>query len=142
MTTTQHRASSANAEFEQFFAKRSEAAAAYVNGDPAPLDALVPHSGEATFHSPRGDSVSGADAVSTRYRIDAATFASGGRSRFEILQQEISGDLAFWTGFQVASVRMKDHKEPIEMRIRVTEVFRRTDGHWQLVHRHADTSGA
>lgn len=124
--------------FEKFFAERQRAAAAYVNGDGAAVDALIPHDGEASFHSPGGDSVSGAAKVARRYSEDAKIFEPNSESRFEVLQMEAGDELAFWTGFQVASVRMKGKGEPIEMRIRVTEVFSKTDGAWRMIHRHAD----
>ncbi len=56
-----------NLDFEQFFERRSAAAEAYVAGDPERVDALVPKEGAATFHSPPGDTVSGAAAVAARY---------------------------------------------------------------------------
>lgn len=124
--------------FEKFFAERQSAAAAYVNGDGAAVDALIPHDGEASFHSPGGDSVSGAAKVARRYSKDVKNFEPEGKSRFEVLQMEAGDGLAFWTGFQVASVRMKGKDDPMEMRIRVTEVFSRTDGAWRMIHRHAD----
>jgi len=80
-------------------------------------------SGEGTFHSPKGDTVTGADAVRKRYRDDAASFQAGGESRFEVLQKAATRDLAFWTGFQIATVRLAGQDKPAEMRIRVTEVF-------------------
>ncbi len=125
-------------DFEAFFARRTRAAEAYASGDYSQLAPLVPTEGQASFHSPQGDSVSGAHAVAERYRKDAASFQAGGKSRFEVLQKGTSGELGFWTGFQVATVKPASSPAPIEMRIRVTEVFRNLDGRWQLVHRHAD----
>jgi ketosteroid isomerase-like protein len=123
---------------EEFFVERQRAAAAYVNGDAAAVEALIPHDGEASFHSPGGDSVSGAAKVAERYSDDAKNFGPSGESRFEVLQMEAGEEIAFWTGFQVATVRMKGKDQPIEMRIRVTEVFSRIDGGWRMIHRHAD----
>lgn len=125
-------------DFEAFFTQREAAGEAYVNGNFSPLDAILPTDGDASFHSPRGDSVTGAEAVATRYRTDASSFAPGGKGRFEILQKGVSGDLAFWSGFQVATVKLKGRDELVEMRIRVTEAFRRINGEWKLIHRHAD----
>lgn len=125
-------------DFEAFFAARTRAGEAYVNGDDSQLSPLLADEGTASFHSPRGDTVSGAEAVAERYRKDAHTFQGGGRSRLEILQKGVSGDLGFWTGFQIATVKPAASPEPVEMRIRVTELFRRTGGEWRLVHRHAD----
>lgn len=127
-------------DFDAFFASRAWAADAYANGDYSRLAPLVAEQGAASFHSPRGDSVYGARAVAERYRKDAESFQPGGESQFEVLQKGVSGDLAFWTGFQVATVRPASSREPVPMRIRVTEVFRHADGEWRLVHRHADVA--
>jgi ketosteroid isomerase-like protein len=128
--------------FDEFFALREQAASAYVRGDGSKLDAVVPHKGAASFHSPGGETVTGAAEVAKRYLSDAALFDHSGVSRFEVIQKGQSGDIGFWTGFQVARVRIGDMPKPIDMRIRVTEIFRRTDGAWRLVHRHADMPGA
>jgi ketosteroid isomerase-like protein len=129
-----------NPEFEQFLGRREVAARAYVRGDPGGVDAMAIPSGEGTFHSPKGDTVTGADAVRKRYRDDAASFQAGGESRFEVLQKAATRDLAFWTGFQIATVRLAGQDKPAEMRIRVTEVFRHFNGEWKMIHRHADMS--
>jgi ketosteroid isomerase-like protein len=49
--------------------------------------------------------------------------------------------LAFWTGFQFATVQIGDMPKPTDMKIRVTEIFRKFDEGWKLVHRHADVGG-
>lgn len=50
-------------DFETFFASRVRAAEAYTNGEYALLAPLVAEQGGASFHSPRGDTVSGVEAV-------------------------------------------------------------------------------
>jgi ketosteroid isomerase-like protein len=125
-------------DFEQFFEARQKAASAYVSGDGSAVDAIVPHAGEATFHSPGGDSVTGAEAVAARYLNDARAFKPDGSSRFEVLQKASDGELAFWTGYQVATVQIGDMPKPMDMRIRLTEVFRKIGGEWKMIHRHAD----
>jgi ketosteroid isomerase-like protein len=124
--------------FDDFMRAREKAAAAYVCGDGAKVDSIVPHNGAASFHAPTGDTVIGGEAVARRYLNDAAGFHDNGASRFEMLQKGNSGDIGFWTGFQVAKAQIGDMREPAEMRIRVTEIFRRIDGDWKMIHRHAD----
>lgn len=125
--------------FSAFMGRRADIAEAYVDGDAAPLDAILTHRDPATFFSPRGDGIQGAQTVARRYKEDARTFAPEGESRLEVLQVRAGGDLAFWTGYQHARVRMAAKPgEPLPMTIRVTEVFRYEDGGWKLVHRHAD----
>jgi len=133
-------ASGAPAEgFEEFMKKREQAAAAYVNGDGAPVDALAVHDGEATFFPPTGGSVSGAHEIAERYGVDVKSFSRGGHSKLEVLQSGDQGGLAFWTGFQDAEAKFGDRK--VKMRLRITELFRREGGHWKLFHRHADSAG-
>lgn len=125
--------------FDLFLARREAAASAYVRGDGAPLEAMLPRSGPASFHSPTGDTVTSAGEVTKRYLSDAALFGEDGISRFDIIQSGASGDLGYWTGFQVATVTLGNPPKQVDMRIRVTEIFRRIDGDWKLVHRHADS---
>jgi ketosteroid isomerase-like protein len=127
-----------NTTFEEFWTSREQAAKAYARGDGSKVDALVPHAGSASFHSPRGDTVIGAKNVASRYMLDAKSFQSSGITQLEVLEQAHNDDLGFWTGFQTAAVRMGDPPRAVEMRIRVTELFRKIDGEWRMIHRHAD----
>lgn len=128
--------------FSAFMARRPDIAEAYVEGNAAPLDEIVARRDPATFFSPRGGGTQGAQTVAKRYKDDARSFAPKGESRLEVLQTQASGDLAFWTGYQHARVRLAAKPgEPVSMTLRVTEVFRYEDGGWKLVHRHADPHG-
>jgi NAD(P)H-dependent FMN reductase/ketosteroid isomerase-like protein len=122
--------------FNRFMQTRSEAALAYINGDAAPLDALVTREDPATFFHPKGDTVRGARAVQGRYDADAHAFSEGATGDLEILQSGSSGEIAFWTGLQHAEVSMQGKR--VAMTLRITEVFRLEGGDWKLVHRHAD----
>jgi ketosteroid isomerase-like protein len=125
-------------DFEQFMKRREAAARAYTNGDAAPLGQITAQAGDATFFSPRGGYVAGAEAVFATYERDATAFAPGSESNFEILQMAASDGLAYWVGFQRATVHMQGRSEPLPFNLRVTEVFRRDGADWKLVHRHAD----
>ena len=127
-------------DFKAFMKQRETVAAAYVSGDSAPLDAIVPRSGEASFFPPNGGSVQGAKEVLTRYGKDAKSFAPGGSSSFDVLQAGADGDIGYWTGFQNADARMGDADKKVHMKLRVTELFRFQDGGWKLIHRHADSA--
>jgi len=85
-----------------------------------------------------GGRTEGAKKVVADYRKGAKAFQAGGKSRLEILQMNASGGLAFWTGLQHAKARMKGKDKPVPMDLRITEIFRREEGSWKLVHRHAD----
>ena len=78
------------------------------------------------------------DHVADVYARDAGAFAEGGETTLEILHSDSTGDLAYWTGLQHAKARLTGHDEPVEMHLRITELFRHEDGAWRLIHRHAD----
>jgi NAD(P)H-dependent FMN reductase/ketosteroid isomerase-like protein len=124
--------------FNDFMKQRAHAASAYVNADAAPLDSIVPRSGEASFFPPNGGCEQGAQRVRARYDKDAKAFAAGGETSLEVVQRGSGGDVGFWTGFQSAQVKMQGRPQPLTMKLRITELFRRIDGDWKLVHRHAD----
>jgi NAD(P)H-dependent FMN reductase/ketosteroid isomerase-like protein len=126
-------------DFAAFMQERRAVAAAYVHGDAAPLSAIVSRRDPATFLPPGGEPVAGADNVTARYAKDAQRF-QGGTTELEVLHCDDSGDLAFWTGLQHASVQV-GNGEPTTMTLRVTEIFRFEDGDFKLVHRHADGAG-
>ncbi len=125
-------------DFAAFLAARASIARDYASGETQTLDGILTARDPATFLSPRGDVVQGAQKVGARYHDDAKNFAPGGSSKLEILQSGSSGDLAFWTGLQRAEVSMAKGGERARMTIRITEVFRVEEGEYKLVHRHAD----
>jgi NAD(P)H-dependent FMN reductase/ketosteroid isomerase-like protein len=127
-----------SSSFDDFMKRRVRAASAYVSGDAAPLNAIAARGGQASFFPPNGGSEQGAQPVLARYDKDAKAFGRGGETSLEVIQSGSAGDVAFWTGFQSAKVKMQGRAEPVAMKLRITEVFRRIDGDWKLVHRHAD----
>ncbi|MEO5957523.1 MAG: patatin-like phospholipase family protein [Opitutaceae bacterium] len=126
-------------EFEQFMKRRADAARSYVSGEPALLGLMVTGIDPATFFGPWGGCVKGASKVSSRYKRDAAIFEPTGKSAFEILHMAASDGLAYWVGFQRATVRMRGTPKAVRFNLRVSEVFRREGNDWRLIHRHADS---
>lgn len=62
---------------------------------------------------------------------------SGGALVPEDVVTHASGDLAYTVGFERGEVSV-DGGPAQPMTIRVTQIYRRIDGEWRLVHRHAD----
>lgn len=124
--------------FQEFMKKRADVAKAYVNGDAAPLDSIVAMSGQATFFPPAGGIEQGAETVKQRYDRDVAAFRPGSETQLDVLHSAAGGDVAYWTGFQTAKVRMDGSDPPQSVKLRITELFRLIDREWKLIHRHAD----
>lgn len=128
----------AKTSFEQFLRTREAASVDYINGKAEALLALSATTDPATFFPPNGTTVSGAEAVNAANRDGAQSFGEGSTGRFEILQSGASDTLGFWTGIQHAHAKLVGKDQPVPMKLRVTEVFRREGAAWTLVHRHAD----
>lgn len=125
-------------DFAAFMKFRADAAASIANGETEHLDKSVTRADPATFFSPLGGAVTGASEVKSRYESDARMFDSGGESRLEVLHMDAVGDLAYWTGFQRGKLKFRGKPDPMPQNLRITEVFRRIDGEWKMIHRHAD----
>jgi ketosteroid isomerase-like protein len=125
-------------DFESFMRTRAKAADSYVNGDAAPVLALLTSHAKSTFFGPGGGYTEGAKEVASTHEKGAKAFEPGGSDELEVLQAFASDGIAYWVGIQHAKARMHGKSQPVPMKLRVTEVFRREGDEWKLVHRHAD----
>ncbi len=62
---------------------------------------------------------------------------SNGTYEYEVIAAGASGDLAYIVGYEHTTASVGG-AEPEAYELRVTTVFRREDGQWKIVHRHAD----
>lgn len=117
--------------------RSAEAASAFIRGDMRRYVDLIEHSDDCTLLAPfGGEPRRGFDA--SEEALDAtASYFRGGEAEQEVVASHASGDLV------VLVVIERQHGEvgglpDQEMSLRVTLVFRRDDGVWRQVHRHAD----
>jgi ketosteroid isomerase-like protein len=88
--------------------------------------------------NPFGLPVGGRDQVEEAGRRAAANYRDGKAIEFENFAKCVTDDLGYILEIErfEAKVGGSEHITPVALR--VTSVFRREDGNWQLVHRHAD----
>lgn len=113
------------------------ALAKVANGDVAAIKALYSHSDDATSFYGWGGYEKGWEAVSRRWDWAGRQF-QGGTVSHQNVTTVVSADLALTTGIETFQVRMAGMDQPTQWTNRVTHVFRRENGEWRLLHRHAN----
>jgi ketosteroid isomerase-like protein len=121
----------------QTVARHSAAATRVRNGDPAPFVAqLSTHDPVTLFPASQPSQVGWSD-VSGAIRRVASVYSGSDSVEFEVVAAGASGDLAYLVGYERAASSVGGGAAE-DLRLRVTQVYRREAGEWRLVHRHAD----
>jgi ketosteroid isomerase-like protein len=112
------------------------ALAAMPSGDPEPYIDVWADLPDVTLFGAWGPIEQGYNALVETFRWVGRRF-TGGTLVPEDTVVYASGDLAYTVGFERGNVSVDGN--PLQpMTIRVTHIYRRIDGAWRLVHRHAD----
>lgn len=81
---------------------------------------------------------SGAEELRATMRWLTARFSRSTDFRFDVVAADVSGDLAYTVGYEHNNVEVDG--KPTNYTLRVTHVYRRENGTWKVVHRHANQS--
>lgn len=127
----------ARESFEDFMKRRAKASEGFLNGDFGDMLEMASHEDPSTFFPVNGGAVSGAQRVNDVHRQTARQFLHG-TARVEMLQYGSDVEMGFWAGVVHAEVVLKGETESKSIKLRMTEVFRRNEQGWKLIHRHAD----
>jgi ketosteroid isomerase-like protein len=127
-------------ETQEFLAemlpKQVAAERAIHNGDVEPRLALWSHRDPVTLFGAVLTG-SGREQLSADFATVASWFSGSERYDVEIVAAGASGDLAYVVGYEHNTVKVNG--ELRDYSLRVTHVYRREDGQWKIVHRHADS---
>ena len=118
--------------------RQIEAERALHNGDPTPRFQTWSRTDPLTVFGAFGPCNSGWQEVSRTFHWVASRFSNNTAYSFELVAAGASGDLAYTAGYERFSTSI-DGGPPAPMALRVTHVYRRENGEWKIVHRHADT---
>ena len=107
-------------------------------GDVSAIKALYSHSGDVTSFFGWGGYERGWDAVERRWDWAGRQF-KGGSVSHQNITTVVSQDMFFMTDVETyTNQRIADVEGITEWSNRVTHIFRREEGEWRLVHRHAN----
>ena len=121
-------------------ARQAEAERAMVLGDPAPRMELWSRRDPVTLlGAATGGCKSGWDELSRIFRWVASTFSDVSDFSFDVEVADVRGDLAYSVGYERFNASI-DGRPVAPVKVRVTNVYRREEGEWKIVHRHGDSA--
>jgi quercetin dioxygenase-like cupin family protein/ketosteroid isomerase-like protein len=113
---------------------------AFVNGDPGPRIELWSKRDPVTLFGAIGMTESGWDELRKTFTWVATRFSHVSDFRIDVELVEVGTDLAYVLWFERFNGSIAGREvEPVM--VRVTHAYRREDGEWRIVHRHADNPG-
>jgi ketosteroid isomerase-like protein len=111
---------------------------AFGRGDPEPAKSLFPRRDDVTLANPFGPTVRGWQDVARALDYAAAQFRDGEPTEVTTVAEYLTANLATSVAVERWRVKVAGRAGPTSFELRVTSTFRREDGTWKLVHRHAD----
>jgi len=107
------------------------------NGDATALIEMLSTGDPVTLFPAAQPAKRGWAEVSQAFQRVASLYSNGTPVTFELVAAGVSGDLAYVVGYERGAASVGGGPvEPVDLR--VTQVYRREDGQWKLVHRHGD----
>jgi ketosteroid isomerase-like protein len=124
-------------DWDEFNKQLLEALRRFVQGDAEPVKSLWSHADDVMIFGGWGAWEQGWAAVEPRLDWAASRYAEGWLDR-ENLLDGVDQDIAYSVDIERSGGRFDNAPEVREAPLRVTHLFRREDGQWRIVHRHAD----
>jgi ketosteroid isomerase-like protein len=131
----------ADSSFKAFLLQWEKAQSSFINGDPTLWKQNASHRDDATILGAFGGyGEKGWSEVGARYDWASSQYKDGGATlKVEYINIGVSGDMGFTVAVErQEGARVGGQQKPTRRALRVTQIFRREDGAWKLLHRHAD----
>jgi ketosteroid isomerase-like protein len=125
-------------DFEGTIAEARAALGEIARGNPDGYKALLSRGDDVTLGNPFGGFARGEAAVHEQLERAATYFRDGETVSFETVSQLVQPDLAYTVEIERFRTKVGGQSDASDIAIRVTCVYRREDGEWKLLHRHAD----
>jgi ketosteroid isomerase-like protein len=130
---------STDKSFNAFLVEWEQAYNAFINGDAVAWKNVCSKANDATILGGFGGFEKGWKELGPRYDWAAAQFSkSGAKLKVEYISIVVSGNLAYMILMERADVLIHNMKPVIPHLLRSTQIFRKEEGRWRLLHRHAD----
>jgi ketosteroid isomerase-like protein len=125
-------------DLAQFIEQYHQSIDAIVRGDPEPQMRLWSRGDDVTLANPLGPPVRGWDRVKEHLERAAASAREGEPLSYERIAEYATAELGYNVELERTRAKFDGADEMTPISLRVTTIFRREDGEWRIVHRHAD----
>jgi ketosteroid isomerase-like protein len=119
---------------EQYHAAADE----FSRGDSLPVKKIFSHRDDVTLANPFGLPVRGWKQVSEALDFASSRFRDGRVTSFDTIAKYETSELATILEIELWKARVGGRDDVDSFTLRVTSTFRREEGTWKLIHRHAD----
>jgi ketosteroid isomerase-like protein len=109
-----------------------------VKGNPEPLKMVYSHREDVSLANPFGPPVRGWEQAAAIIERAASNYKDGEIVGFENVAKYVTPELAYIVEVERYKAKVGGGEELAPISLRVTSIFRREDGVWKIVHRHAD----
>jgi ketosteroid isomerase-like protein len=131
-------AGSASDDLNQAVELHHRAGDAIMKGDFEGYAELYSRRDDVTLGNPFGPFARGYEDVLQTLTRAGSNFREGEASGFERVSEHVTPELACFVEVERYRTKVGGRDEITPVSVRVTSIFRKEDGVWRLVHRHAD----
>jgi ketosteroid isomerase-like protein len=131
-------ADSTSGDLDRAVELHQQAGDAIVKGDHRGYAELYSRRDDVTLGNPFGPFARGYEDVLRTVQAAASHYRDGEAAGFERVAEHLSPDLACFVEVERYRAKVGGSQEITPVSLRVTSIFRKEDGVWRLVHRHAD----
>jgi ketosteroid isomerase-like protein len=111
---------------------------AFVKGDPEPLKNLYSRRDDVIIANPFGPPAKGWEKAAETMDRAATNFRDGEASGFERISEYATADLGYVIEIERFRSKIGGGDKLVPFALRVTTIFRREEGAWRIILRHAD----
>jgi len=124
--------------FEEAFERQHVALAEFMHGNTQPYKELVSQRPDATLANPFGGVARGWDEITVHVDRAASYYQDGAVVEIETIASDHSVDMGYAIEIERLRACIGGGEVFVDVALRTTTVYRREEGGWTLVHRHAD----
>lgn len=125
-------------DLDEFRDRYHKSVEAFTQGEPDATKSLWSERGDVTLANPFGPPAKGVDGVRRIMDRAASQISEGEGYTYDSIAVVETAELAYEVGIERNMAKLGNAAEKVPISLRVTTIFRREDGEWKIVHRHAD----